>query len=156
MNEFNDLTIDLKELDIDQLLKFWRWLVPREYKPIQMTKFGDWFFIDSKNKIWMLDLVEGSLNQILNSIEEYNSIKNNDDKRNDWFLENFVLRCVSEGLILKQNECYGWKIHPIIGGHFEFENIKKYSLYIYQSLIAQLFQQRQKIKNSSVTFRLKE
>lgn len=70
-----DLTIHLTALDTDDLLREWRWRVPKDYTPIQMTKFGDWFFTDPREHVHMLDLIEGTLQEVAPSIAAYNDLK---------------------------------------------------------------------------------
>src|SRR5258708_21218149 len=67
-----DLTIPLSGLDTEALLRDWRWLVPSEFTPVQMSKFGHWFFSDPGGRMHYLDLIEGDLRQIAQSIGEYN------------------------------------------------------------------------------------
>ena len=136
-----DLTIPLSGLDTDALLRDWRWLVPGEFTPVQMSKFGHWFFSDPGGRVHYLDLIEGDLRQIAPSVGEYNRLKDVAEMRAEWFLDGFVFRCDAEGLRLGCGECYGWRIHPMIGGKFEFENIQVFSLLVYQSLMAQLLPQ---------------
>ena len=141
-----DLTISLEGLDTDGLLGQWRWLVPLSHKPIMMTKFGDWFFVDAEGHISILDLIEGSLRKVAQSISEFNTLKNQPENHTEWFFDGLVFRCVKEGLNLAPSECYGWKIHPMIGGKFEFENIQVFSLHVYQSLMGQIFRQYKQLK----------
>ncbi len=136
-----DLTIHLEDIEVSPLLEDWGWLVPPDFVPVQMSKFGDWFFADKNAKIWMLDLIEGTLRQVASSEQEFNAMKKTQEKRDEWFLEGFIMRCVSEGLNLKQNECYGWKVHPILGAPIEFSNIKVFSLTVYQSIMGNMFRQ---------------
>ena len=141
-----ELTIPLDGLDLNNLLREWQWILPETFKPIQLTKFGDWFFTDSAGQVFLLDLVEGNLVQVAESIAEYNTLKDNRDKKSEWFLDGFVFRCDKEALHLRPGECYGWRIHPVIGGKFEFENIQIFSLEVYQSLMGQLLCQWKKLK----------
>lgn len=135
------LNIELSNLNLADLLAEWRWVVPADYTAIQMTKFGDWFFADPVGRVFLLDLIEGNLCQVASSVAEYNQLKNTSDKQTDWFLDGLVFRCDSEGLQLHEGECYGWKIHPMIGGKFEFANIQIFSLRVYQPLMGQLLRQ---------------
>ncbi len=141
-----DLTIHLDEIDVAALLAFWRWLVPEDYRPIQMNKFGDWFFVASDGQVIMLDLLEGDLTPIAGTIQEFDQRKNLPNQHNDWFLDGFVFRCESEGLILSKGQCYGWQVHPIIGGEMKFENIQVFDLSVYQSLMSQLLPQWKRLK----------
>ena len=118
-----------------------------------MTKFGDWFFVNSKGHVFFLDLIEGELNEVAFSIEEFNKLKNTKAKQTEWYLDGFVFRCYDENLRLKEGECYGWKIHPMIGGKFEFENIQVFSILVYQSLMGQLLPQWKKNINAEKKYR---
>jgi hypothetical protein len=106
-----------------------------------MSKFGHWFFSDRHDRVHCLDLIEGDLRQIAPSIREYNRLKDLAEMRAEWFLDGLVFRCDAEGLRLGFGECYGWRLHPMIGGKFEFANIQVFSLVVYQSLMSQLLPQ---------------
>jgi hypothetical protein len=141
-----DLTIHLTALDTDDLLREWRWRVPKDYTPIQMTKFGDWFFTDPREHVHMLDLIEGTLQEVAPSIAAYNDLKNTPEKQNEWFLDGLVFRCAESRILLDPSQCYGWQVHPLLGGKLTIENIKVYSLRVYQSLMGQIFRQYQNHK----------
>ncbi len=141
-----DLTIQLAGLDTDDLLRDWRWRVPKDYTPIQMTKFGDWFFGDSQQHVHMLDLIEGTLQEVAPSIPAYNELKNTAEKQGEWFLDGLVFRCAEAGVLLSPSQCYGWRVHPMLGGTLTFDNIQVFSLRVYQSLMGQIFRQYQNLK----------
>jgi hypothetical protein len=141
-----DLTIPLSNLDTEDLLREWRWCIPEGYTPIQMTKFGDWFFVDQRQHVHMLDLIEGTLQEVALTIPAYNELKNTPDKHSEWFLDGLVFRCVEEGMPLGPSQCYGWRVHPMLGGKTAFENIQVFSLRVYQSLMGQLFRQYRNLK----------
>src|SRR6266404_1111369 len=136
-----DITISFLGLYTEALLREWRWLVPRDFTPVQLSKFGDWFFSDPGGRVHYLDLIEGDLREIAPSSAEYNRLKDLTEMQTEWFLAGFVFRCDAEGLLLAPGECYGWRIHPMIGGKFEFENIQVFSLLVYESLMGQLLPQ---------------
>jgi hypothetical protein len=136
-----DLTIPIENLNSEALLSEWRWLVPRDYRPIQMNKFGWWFFAAPDGSVFLLDLIEGKLSKIATSVAEFNALKNTDSAHAEWYFDGFVFRCHSEKLLLGDGQCYMWKVPPVIGGKFEFENITVASLNVAQSLLGQLFRQ---------------
>lgn len=141
-----DLTIHLDDLDVQELLADWRWLVPSDYHPIQMNKFGDWFFVAPDGQVIMLDLLDGDLTPIAGTVNEYNQLKKQPDYQTEWFLDGFVFRCESQGLRLATRQCYGWRIHPIIGGDIKVENIQVFDLSVYQSLMGQILPQWKALK----------
>src|SRR5436190_7230937 len=135
-----NLAIPLDGLDTTRLLADWRWLVPQDYVPIHLSKFGHWFFCSPDGRIHHLNIIEGSLLQVAKSRAQFEAMKGDEQIRNEWFQIVFVCRCEAEGLLPNPEECYGWRVHPMVGGKLEFENIQVFSLPSYQSLIGQLLQ----------------
>jgi len=115
-----------------------------------MTKFGDWFFVDPQRQVHMLDLIEGTLLEIAPSVSAFNELKNTDEKKSGWFLDGLVFRCIREGLLLNSSQCYGWRIHPMMGGKFKFENIRVIPLRVHQSLMGQFFRQCRNPKSADL------
>jgi hypothetical protein len=132
-----DLAIPLDGLDTVRLLADWRWLVPEDFHPIHLSKFGHWFFASPDGRIHHLNIIEGSLLQVAKSRGQFEAMREDEQIRNDWLQASLVLQCDAKGLLLKPSECYGWRVHPMVGGKIELENIQVFSLGDYQALIAQ-------------------
>jgi hypothetical protein len=141
----HDLNISLDGLDTDALLHEWRWVVPADFRPVQLSKFGNWFFVAPDGSVYLLDLIDGELRQIAVSIHDFDKLKDFDDNRAEWYLDSFVLQCESQGMVIEQGECFGWRLHPMLGGSFEMQNVQKFALTEYQSLVAKLVRQRREI-----------
>src|SRR5436190_7028096 len=137
-----DLTISFDGPDADRLLADWRWLVPQNFQPLHLTKFGHWFLSSPDGRIHHLNLIEGNLLQVAKSRQQFDAMKDDEQIRNEWFQAAFVFQCKAEGLSLKPGECFGWRVHPMVGGRLELANIQAFPLAAYQSLIAQLLQPR--------------
>jgi hypothetical protein len=140
-----DLTIPLEGLDPTHLLAEWRWLVPQDFEPIQLSKFSDWFFCSPDGRIHRLELTQGSLLQVAKSRAQFEAMQNDEQMRNDWFQAGLVLRCAAAGLTLKPGECYGWRVHPMLGGKLEVENIQAFPVITYQGQTAQLLRQQKNL-----------
>jgi hypothetical protein len=52
-----------------------------------------------------------------------------------------VDRCVASGIIVGANQCYGYKIPPVLGGAYSVENVEPTDLSVHYSLLASIFQQ---------------
>jgi Domain of unknown function (DUF1851) len=141
-----NLAIDLSELDTDRMLSEWRWIVPQDYAPIQMTKFGHWFFINPQGQVYMLDLIEGALQLVAPSVREYNVLKDTAEKQSEWFFDFLVFGCFEANMLISESQCYGWRVHPMLGGELSFDNIQVFSLEVYQSLMGQILRQYQNLK----------
>ena len=119
-------TIAQPENRIADALEGWHWIGLSGKTPIVVTAFADVFF-QANDGIYFLDTVEGKLNKIAVSQEELESLLKSEESKDHYFLSGFIDRAISENLLLNEEECYDFKVHPIIGGKFEFENIEKRS-----------------------------
>jgi hypothetical protein len=124
----------------DECLAWWSWLIPADLRPATLTKFGDWILQDVEGKLHFLDLLEGVLAPLDAHTPDLQDpvfiSKFRDHLSVDW-----VEVCLTNRMMLEPEQCYGWKIHPRIGGAFASANIQRFSFRVYQSLNAQLHQQ---------------
>ncbi len=136
--KFEDYSINLNETDRDELISEWRWAVPYSLKLVSVTKFGDCFFQSEDDEIVFLDTLDGSLSNLgkgdLSAQEFFELSKEQLSK--DW-----TDLCEERGMLLDAGQCYGWKIHPLMGGAFAFENIALFSLRVYLSITGHLVRQ---------------
>ncbi len=51
MPTWEELLIRTPNLDCQRLLSYWRWLLQKDYHPIVMTAFGDWFLLDDDGSV---------------------------------------------------------------------------------------------------------
>ena len=72
---------------------------------------------------------------------EYNRLKRDPEWLDEWFLAAWQEIADRRGLQPKADECLGWKVHPLVGGQIEVDNLQVFSLRLYQSLMAQLHRQ---------------
>jgi len=71
-------------------------IVPKDFKPILMNKFGDWFLRSPNDEVFFLCLVEGELTKIAPSENEFFRLVNTSEKQGEWFLDGFIFRCQNE------------------------------------------------------------
>lgn len=129
------------DIDWAPLLQDWRWLVPDDHLPLMVGVFGDWIMGAPDDSLWSLELLEGSYSRIADNAEEFNRAKSNPDNLNLWFMAEWAEIAERHGLVPSGDQCLGWKVHPMLGGKFEADNIQLFSLRVYQSLMGQLFRQ---------------
>lgn len=136
--KLSDYTVDLEGIDVDGLISEWQWAIPSGLKLVAATRFGDCFLISEDNQLIFLDTLDGSLSDCGNGnlLSDDFVAENRERFSADW-----TEICVQRGMMLDVGQCYGWKVHPIIGGQFVFENIKVFSLRVYESVTGQLVRQ---------------
>lgn len=135
------LATSCSDIDCRPLLENWRWLVPDDHRPLMVGVFGDWIMGAPDGSLWCLELLEGSYSRIADDAEVFNRAKSNPDNLNLWFMAEWAEIAERHGLVPSTDQCLGWKVHPMLGGKFEADNIQVFSLRVYQSLMGQLFRQ---------------
>ena len=143
------LGIPLEGVAVNELLVEWRWLVSTSFQAKYLTAFGDWIFSLAAGEIYFLDLLEGSLTLVAPSDTCFEKSLESVENRNRWFMTDWLKICHSRGLALGKGECFGWTVHPILGGKFDVDNIQVFDLTVYQCMLGQIFRQ---LKNKPVDF----
>lgn len=136
-----DLALPCSDIDCLPLLHEWRWLVPDDHNPLMIGAFGDWIIGAPDGSLWSLELLEGTYSQIAEDVEAFNRAKADPENLNLWFMAEWVEIAQRRDLVPKADECLGWKVHPMLGAPIDPENIKVFSLRVYQSLMGQFFRQ---------------
>jgi len=63
--------------------------------------------------------------------------------------------CRERGLFLSNGQCYGWKVAPVLGRKFEFENIQVFDLLVYECIMGQIHRQLQGLPEGYVITELR-
>jgi hypothetical protein len=141
MPTWEELLIRTPNLDCQRLLSYWRWLLQKDYHPIVMTAFGDWFLLDDDGSVHFLDLVVGKLSKAAETGDEFKRVMGRPEKLDDWFMVGLVESLLECGIVLEPGQCYGYKLPPIVGGQLEVANIEPTDIVIHQSLLSQIHEQ---------------
>jgi len=72
-------------LDVERLLKEWRWLAVGPMTLVARTVFGDLFLRDESNAVFWLDATAARLSKLTNSDAEFRGLAETAEKREDWF-----------------------------------------------------------------------
>src|SRR5207249_7068241 len=70
-------------LDVNRLLREWRWLCPQPLELVARSAFGDLFLGDEAGKIFKLDIAVGQMNEIAVSETEFRHLAQTKEKRQD-------------------------------------------------------------------------
>ncbi|MEX2578597.1 MAG: T6SS immunity protein Tdi1 domain-containing protein [Verrucomicrobiales bacterium] len=132
--------IEPSSKDISMALDSWKWLPLGPKHPILVTAFGD-IFLSAPDGIWFLDTLEGNLNRVCDTREELTEILQTEDGENHYLFAGFVERAHREGMLLQADECYDFKINPVVGGAIEFDNLEPRNFAVAVNMAGQLHEQ---------------
>lgn len=141
MSTVRPLMVEASRYPIDDLRAEWHWLVPSADTPLFLSAFGDWVFGNPDGSLWVLSLLEGSYERVARDAAEYNTLNRSAEWLDETFIAGWLPIAAVNGLEPGENECLGWKVHPLLGGKFEVGNLKIFSMLVYQSVMGQLHRQ---------------
>ena len=144
MDTQRPLMIEASSYNANQLLTEWLWLVPESDTPLFISAFGDWVFGNPDGSLWVLSVLEGVYEKVALNSTEYNKLNKSPQWLDETFIAEWLPIAAENGLEPQEDECLGWKIHPMIGGKFEASNLQVFSMVVYQSLMGQFHRQLQK------------
>lgn len=154
--DWSDITIGRDEADFPRLLtQWWSWILHEPYRPILMTAFGDWFLMDEMGKAHLLDLLEGALTPVADSVADLNRLMQSADNRDQWFLPGFIISMQRAGVPRPAGQCYAYRIHPILGGELASSNLMLLDIEVWQAICSQIHQQVRDIKVANPDARIK-
>jgi hypothetical protein len=133
-----------EKYDLPRLLHEWQWLVPRDHTPLLVSVMGDWVFGAPNGSLWSLSLLEGDYIQIAVNADEYNRLNKSDEWLNETFSADWQSIAAGHGFEPTEDQCLGWKVHPLLGGEFTPANLQVFDMVVYQSLMGQLHRQLQR------------
>jgi hypothetical protein len=126
-------------------LEAWGWIGIADRRPILITAFADVFF-DSSDGVWFLDTLEGKLKRVCGTRVELESILATEEGKDLYLLSGFIDRAVRESMLLKEEECYDFRVHPVVGGAIDYSNVTTISFLVALHLRGQLHDQVRHLK----------
>jgi hypothetical protein len=139
--DINDYLIPQAGKDWSDLLSGWREALPASFTLWMVNRFGDLFIVTDDGSVHMLDVGAGRLAALADNRDQFCSLVDVGDNANNWLMIPLVDACVAGGLILRPDECYGYKIPPILGGKYDVSNIEPTDLSVHYSLLADIYRQ---------------
>jgi hypothetical protein len=112
-----DLLIqDLNPEESHYWLEPWSWLVSGPLAPEFLNKFGSWFFRRPEGHVEMLDVLNGTVEKVADSYDEFMGLVNQQWWQEVYLLSELVFRLHGEEKIPGPGQCYALAPHPAIGG----------------------------------------
>jgi len=104
---------NVKHLDIERLLAYWRWLCPQRMTLLARNAFGDLFLREESGKVFRLDVAVGKLAEVAESEAQFLELAASRDKREEWFAQADEEAAATRGLKPDDNECIGFSV-PLV------------------------------------------
>ena len=139
--DVHDYLIDQSGKDWPDLLSGWSDTLPSEFTVWLVNRFGDVFVVFEDGSVHVLDVGIGAVERIADNRDHFADQIDFGDNANNWLMIPLVDQCVAAGLTLAANQCYGYKIPPILGGQYSVENVEPTDLSVHYSLLADIFRQ---------------
>lgn len=135
---WDDLLIDFQNQDLLDLYEPWNWLLNGKFRPIMMSTFGDLFYQEKDKKIYYLDIMEGQEVFIVEDEKNFSDFTNNAENLETYLLSYLVCELKTKGLKIGENQCYAFKIAPILGGKVESNNVEIMYLRVWLHIMGQV------------------
>ena len=136
----NDYLIDQSQIDWKEMLSDWFWLLPKEFTPWLVNRFGDIFIVYPDETVHLFDTGAGLITKVAESRDHFCELIDQDSNANDWLMIPLVDSLVEQGIKLNRDECYSFITPPGLSGKYEPENVKVYDLSVHYSVTGQIFE----------------
>jgi hypothetical protein len=136
-----DYLIDQSGKDWPELLSVWAPPLPLSFTLWLVNRFGDLFVVLDDESVHMLDVGTCVLARLANDRTNFAKMIDLGNNANNWLMIPIVDRCVAAGMVLRPDQCYGYKIPPVLGGQYTVENIAPQDLSVYYSFMSDICRQ---------------
>lgn len=103
-------------------LECWAWIGLEGREPVFASPFGDIFF-ESQDGVWILDIVEGTLDWGWVDLGECGSALETVAGQEDWLRADLAHAAFEHGLRPKRSEILDFAVPPKVGGELSLDNV---------------------------------
>jgi hypothetical protein len=108
---------------------------------LQITAFGDLIFRNANGSVSMLDLIEGSIVDIADSVYDFQNKISTKTFQEEMLLSNLILSLKEKNILRNEHQVYAFKVPMILGGKAQTENVHLMDLKVWIHIIGQIHQQ---------------
>lgn len=125
------------------------WGVPENSEFLDMTPFGDFFVKSSAGKYFLYSLTNGEIEDVSELIEEHGLPPVSIELGEEWYQLDAHAVLLEEGLVLDDNQCFGFKQPIFMGGEYSPDNIEVVDIASYSRAVHKLVEQVKKASEST-------
>ncbi len=137
----DQLTKDITNIDVDDILSCWQWQVGNMNAIVTISCLGDIFLLGRDQAVYWLQTDSGELTRVAESFEQYQQLLGDAEKIDEWFLPLLVEKLLIAGKHQKENEVYSYKILPVLGGEYSIGNIEPTDMSVHFAFSGQICEQ---------------
>jgi len=145
----HDYLIDQSGKDWSELLSNWSDALPSSFTVWLVNRFGDVFVAFEDGSVHMLDVGIGVIERVADDRDHFATLLDTGDNADNWFMIPLVDKCVAAGLYLGNDQCYGYKVPPILGGDYTVENMFPIGLAEHFSFLADIHRQTKNLPDGT-------
>jgi hypothetical protein len=119
----DDYLIDQSGRDWVAMLSGWAEILPASFTVWLVNRFGDVVVVLDDESVHLLDIGVGTFARVAGSRKRFAELMNISKNANNRLAIPLVDRCVAAGLVPGPNQCFGYKIPPLLGGEYSVENV---------------------------------
>jgi hypothetical protein len=112
-----------------------------EFTVWMVNRFGDLIVVPEDGSVHYMDFSVNELRRITDSQDDFCTKIDQGDNADDWLLIPLVDACVAAGMRLLHNQCYSFKIPPVLSGKYEIENIAPLDIEVNYAFLADIHRQ---------------
>lgn len=134
---WTDLFVDASSLDFEALFSEWPGLIKEEVAPIGASAFGDLFYQNRSGAVFKLDVLEGGVSHIADSIEQFSELMNSKKWQEYHLLSEGVALLKQKGLERSPVQFFGFAPHPALAGKIDWSRVMLLDAIVWHSICAQ-------------------
>jgi hypothetical protein len=152
--DLNDYLIDQSGKDSPVLLGGWGTWLPESFDLWLVNRFGDLFIVPPDGSVHFLDVGGCVITRVAESRSQFATRVGEGDNANIWLMIPLVDACVAAGSRPGTNQCYGYKVPPVLGGAYEIGNVELTDLAVHYGLLADIHAQTKDLPDGTKSRRV--
>ena len=152
MLDFDDYILPQDDLDWQEVLEEWAWILPQTPFEIWIVnRFADLFIVqDGDESVWMLDTSLGTFQQLAASRDEFVAMVENEENFREWFKVEAVDAMTALGQVPEPGQCYTYQRLPRLGGTFTTDNMAVTDIAVHLGMHGQILEQIKDLPEGTV------
>ena len=137
----NDLTINVKEMDVNALLNEWKWAMDESMVPVLITAMGDVFAQGQSGAVYLIDVVDGTIECVAQDGNDFQMLLKDTSFVTETMYPTRVVELRKAGLTLGPKEVYSNRKPLVLGGEDSLENYETTDISVHLSVHGQIHEQ---------------